>query len=142
MTQSLIECALTGQPTGPAIYSLHLARRTTLSAENSCGRKSGHLVQPRQCHSQPRRNRSGENPVLCCNLPYSSYHSRRKNSSGGKLVRRKVRSSSSTAPQSTAVELILGKPHTVLQTYMAPTTYGIPFICRNSVLIVVSISLA
>ena len=89
VTQSLIECALTGQPTGPAIYSLHLAWRTTRPAENSCGGKSSHLVKLRQCHSQPRRNRSGENPILCCNLPYGSYHARRKvrsaeNSSGGK----------------------------------------------------------
>ena len=87
VTQSLIECALTGQPTGSVIYSL--AQRTTRPAENSCGGKSGHLVQPHQCHSQPRRNQSGENPILCFNLPSSSHHARRKirpaeNSSGGK----------------------------------------------------------
>ena len=101
MTQSLIEHTLRGQSTGPAIYSHHLARRTTRPAENSCDGKSGHPVQPRQCHSKPRRNRYGGNPILCCNLPCTS-------------VRWKIKSSSSSAPQSAAAESIWVKTSAVV----------------------------
>ena len=68
VTQSLVDCALAGQSTWPAIYSHHLARRKTRPAENSFSGKSGHRVQPH--HSQPRRNQSGGNPTLFCN-PFS-----------------------------------------------------------------------
>ena len=103
VTQSLIERTLPGQSTGPAIYSHHLARRTTRPAENSCGGKSGHPVQPRQRHSRPWRNRYGGNPILCCNIPCSSHHARRK-----------IKSSSSPTPQSAAVESIWVKTSTVV----------------------------
>ena len=65
VTQSLVEHALTAQSTRTAIYSLHLARRTTRLAENLCGGKSG---QPRR--SQPRQNLCEENPhcVAVCRL--------------------------------------------------------------------------
>ena len=63
------------------INKLPSSRRKSHPAENSFGGKSGHPVQPRLCHSQPRRSLSWEN--------HCSHHTRRKvlpagNSAGGK----------------------------------------------------------
>ena len=64
VTQSLIDCILTGQSTGAAIYSFHLARWEIRPAENTYARKSGQAFQPRYYY--PRQNQYGENPTLSC----------------------------------------------------------------------------
>ena len=54
MTQSLVDCILTVQSTGRAIYSRRSAGRKTRPPANSCGGKSCHLASPR--HRQPRQH--------------------------------------------------------------------------------------